>query len=261
MYGQDIRWFDRQQQALDNASQQECDVGVFVLEKHNRTRRFCVAPYDVFTTKYLAMDEGLRHFYEVISEGSACKLYFDIEFNKESNRDVFGPVLVDIFVNYVTSCLSVKYGVDCQRDHVLVLDSSTATKFSQHLVFNIMDTVFENNVVCGKFVKAIAVAARNAVFDDLFDGYANAYHNTHGQDLDMLFVNGRNGRQDFLADLSVYSRNRQFRIWKSSKLERGVPLTLADDNRYPVHNDRQTFMDSLVSANVLSLTVLRFDEA
>lgn len=39
-----------------------------------------------------------RHFYEIIPEGHACKLYFDIEFNKELNPDCNGVHLIDMLI-------------------------------------------------------------------------------------------------------------------------------------------------------------------
>lgn len=37
---------------------------------------------------------SLMHCYEVILEGTVCKLYFDLEFHKPSNKDADGQTMV-----------------------------------------------------------------------------------------------------------------------------------------------------------------------
>jgi len=43
------------------------------------------ASYAGFWTRYLKIAAADRHFYEVIPEGSPCKLYFDLEFPRAAN--------------------------------------------------------------------------------------------------------------------------------------------------------------------------------
>ena len=44
-----------------------------------------------------------KHFYEIIPEGHACKLYFDIEFNRDLNPSCEGDHLVDILIEVMIS--------------------------------------------------------------------------------------------------------------------------------------------------------------
>lgn len=56
-------------------------------------RRFVAASYAGFWQRYLKIAAADRHFYEVIPEGSPCKLYFDLEFPRAANpqHGAFAP--------------------------------------------------------------------------------------------------------------------------------------------------------------------------
>lgn len=55
------------------------------------------------------------HCYEVIPEGSVCKLYFDLEFHKPSNRGADGKAMVksliqvQVFPNSLLMKISTAY--------------------------------------------------------------------------------------------------------------------------------------------------------
>lgn len=46
------------------------------------------------------------HCYEVIPEGAVCKLYFDLEFHKPSNKGSDGKTMVSLLiqVGYICMC-------------------------------------------------------------------------------------------------------------------------------------------------------------
>lgn len=46
------------------------------------------------------------------------------------------------------------YGVKCTTDDVLNLDSSTNDKFSRHLIFNLQNAAFKDNIHVGAFCVA-----------------------------------------------------------------------------------------------------------
>lgn len=48
-----------------------------------------------------------------------------------------------------------KFGIELQRDYVLELDSTTATKWSRHLVVHLPGAVFASNAHAGRFVKEV----------------------------------------------------------------------------------------------------------
>ncbi|KAK7112181.1 DNA-directed primase/polymerase protein-like isoform X2 [Littorina saxatilis] len=159
--------FHRQQEALDFVSSKGEDLHVFAFEcqhpdKRSGQRQFLVATYPVFWHYYMQLDVCQRHHYEVIPEGSPCKLYFDLEFNRQANPSADGPAMVETLIKYVCCWLGELYGVQCSRQDILELNASTETKFSRHLIFQGKGPVFKDNITEGHFIRAI--------FDKLEDG-------------------------------------------------------------------------------------------
>ena len=60
-------------------------------------------------------------------------------------------------------------------------------------------------------------------------------------------------KTSFVSDLNVYTRNRHFRLWKSSKLGSNRYLQIADENEHatPISSD-QIFFDSMISLPIWS---------
>ena len=156
-----------------------------------------------------------------------------MDFDKKINPGSFGQILTSIFINYVIHCLKVLYNVHCDYEDVLQLECSTDYKFSHHLVFHIPNVLFLNNVHCGHFVRAIAAAARDAVEGEGLNKFTENYSPF---DLEWLFLEEKNSETVFITDLAVYLRNQEFRLWKSSKLGRDVPLTISPNNKFSIHN-------------------------
>lgn len=53
---------------------------------------------------------------------------------------------------YVCDKLMEVYGIECTTDNVLNLDSSTEDKFSRHLIFNLQNAAFKDNIHVGMFL-------------------------------------------------------------------------------------------------------------
>ncbi|XP_007177925.2 DNA-directed primase/polymerase protein isoform X1 [Balaenoptera acutorostrata] len=72
-------------------------------------------------------------------------------------------------------------------------------------------------------------------------------------DLSFLIVKNNIGEKHLFVDLGVYTRNRNFRLYKSSKIGKYVPLEVAEDNKfYPIQSknisiENQYFLSALVS--------------
>ena len=59
------------------------------------------------------------------------------------------------------SChLEREWGITAKRHHVIDSDSSTANKFSQHLIFMLPSVIFQNNYEVGNFVKEMCSELR-----------------------------------------------------------------------------------------------------
>ncbi|XP_024615684.1 DNA-directed primase/polymerase protein isoform X10 [Neophocaena asiaeorientalis asiaeorientalis] len=193
--------FHRQTQAFNFVKSCKEDVHVFALEYKvgDGQRIYLVTTYTQLWFYYKSR-RNLLHCYEVIPENAVCKLYFDLEFNRLANPGADGKKMVALLIEHVCKALQQFYRVRCSAEDVLNLDSSTNEKFSRHLIFQLHDVAFKDNIHVG-----------------------------------------------------VYTRNRNFRLYKSSKIGKYVPLEVAEDNKfYPVQSENiskenQYFLSSLVS--------------
>ncbi|KAM5279367.1 DNA-directed primase/polymerase protein isoform 2-T8 [Hipposideros larvatus] len=71
-------------------------------------------------------------------------------------------------------------------------------------------------------------------------------------DLSFLVVKNTTGKKHLFVDLGVYTRNRNFRLYKSSKIGKIVALEVAEDNKFSltqsnISKENQYFLYSLVS--------------
>ena len=241
--GDGIRWFDRQESALQfyDKLDDSDGVGLFVLQKLSGTRKFCVASYSAFTEGYYSLHPQLRTFYEVVIRKKPCRLYFDLEFYKEENIYSDGDVIVELFIEYVNHCIAVQYEIQCDRTHIMQLESGTTKKFSQHLVYHIPDAMFKCNQHCGEFVKTICGDAMVAVEHGIKTDFTKDFPI---ENLRLLFIK-RGGKECIIADLLVYHKNQHFRLIHSSKAEKTARLIISDDNCFPI-SQKDVFLDTLI---------------
>ncbi|XP_054846679.1 DNA-directed primase/polymerase protein isoform X2 [Eublepharis macularius] len=290
--------FHRQIQAFNFAKNCKEDVHVFALEKNaeNKQRFYLVTTYTELWFYYKHHETSLMHCYEVIPEKAVCKLYFDLEFYVSVNPGADGPQMVAFLIELVSKKLEQHYGVKCSAEDVLNLDSSTEEKFSCHLIFQLHNAAFKNNIDIGTFLRTILqpailltknkdpVVPEKQVISEVSQSYeATAYlpnclenqtvtkdvpqswsldsHRTQEQgtsqwtenpDLSSLIVNGKHGGKQLFVDLGVYTKNRNFRLYKSSKAGNCAILDIAKDNKFvpkSVKNssiEEQYFFSSLV---------------
>uniref|UniRef100_H3AFL5 DNA-directed primase/polymerase protein n=1 Tax=Latimeria chalumnae TaxID=7897 RepID=H3AFL5_LATCH len=298
------RIFCRQNLAFNFARSSKQEVHVFAMEtkaKEAGKRLYLVTSYAELWHYYKAHRESLMHCYEVIPEGSVCKLYFDLEFQKLANPACDGKLMVTKLIQYVCQKLEEFYKIRCTEKDVLILDSSTEEKFSQHLIFVTLDAVFKDNthVVEGNFVRnilqpAIAEVCKRPSNLLAAGGYENMVlaspsrmwdprvltatnHGMHDEesegpkpkklktavlefskdlpnmDLSFLVVNTKDGFSQLFVDLGVYTKNRNFRLYKSSKVGKDAMFEVAEGSKFvpkPPKNtsvEEQFFLYSLVS--------------
>ncbi|XP_073910969.1 DNA-directed primase/polymerase protein isoform X3 [Castor canadensis] len=193
--------FHRQNQAFNFVKSCKENVHVFALECKvgDGQRVYLVTTYTQLWFYYKSR-KTLLHCYEVIPENAVCKLYFDLEFNKLANPGYDGKKMVALLIEHVCKALQELFNVHCSAEDVFNLDSSTDEKFSRHLIFQLHDVAFKDNVHVG-----------------------------------------------------VYTRNRNFRLYKSSKIGKCVALEVAEDNKFfpkqskNISEENQYFLTSLVS--------------
>lgn len=265
--------FHRQSQAFNFVKSCKEDVHVFALECKvgDGQRIYLVTTYTELWYYYKSR-RNLLHCYEVIPENAVCKLYFDLEFNKLANPEADGKKMVALLIEHVCKALQEFYGVNCSAEDVLNLDSSTNEKFSRHLIFQLHDVAFKDNVHVGNFVKKILQPAFHLLAgedDDMIpetvdhgfshfpgtqvkQGISLSETSTDkdigeswslnseklerlgaakqsSPDLSFLVVKNNTGEKHLFVDLGVYTRNRNFRLYKSSKIGKYVALEVAED--------------------------------
>jgi hypothetical protein len=199
----------------------------FSAEDHSTGRRkFIASTYKEFWRRYSAPELfGKRHHYELIREARPCHLYFDLEYALGANADVNGTAATDALVELVLEDLATREGVvgadgaplppaQC----VMELQSTSATKFSRHLVFRTPGVAFANAAHAGHFVRRLF---DRILKDRETDPRCEACF-VRKEDDDG--VKGASERDIPFVDLGVYTRNRAFRLYLSSKSGKNVRL-------------------------------------
>ena len=170
------------------------------------TRKFMVTSLRKFWTFYPGLDQHQRHYYEVVPEGRFCKLHIDLEFMLELNEDKNGHNMTKYLVIKINDLLLAEYGVTNSDQDVMILESSNSDKFSIHLVF--LKIVMENNEACGHFI--------NHLISSLDEDDKKVFTVKNSKFEDVWFL-----------DTVIYSRNRNFRLYKSTKLGKSSPLLIS----------------------------------
>ena len=149
-------------------------LGLFAEEVSNRgARRFFTNTYMSFGRDMAEREPG-SNFYEVIQEGQPCWLYFDMEFSKIVNPQLDADEVMGQFRRGLKG-FCAKEGVQYDDSRTVVLDSSTESKFSKHVI--VKSLAFENNIRAGWFVH-------------MFVEHLRVLRQERGPDSELLFVRG-----------------------------------------------------------------------
>lgn len=200
-----------------------------------------------------------RHYYELMREDTYCHLYFDVEFSKVSNPDVDGVRTMDWLIELIVEELKATPEIDTSKfdelEHIVELDSESATKFSRHLIIQLPDgQVFANNSHCAHFVRKLWRTIESRRGED--------------ERCDAMFL--RKEKDDVektepFVDLGVYTRNRVFRLYLSNKhsKEKNKPILEATGRFWKSESgvSFETFKRSLVSSTclILEAKVIKFE--
>ncbi|XP_065200481.1 DNA-directed primase/polymerase protein-like [Planococcus citri] len=248
--GPSLTWetFKKQDQVIEFVSRSNCDLMPFVYQS-NGTRAFLAAHPLTFWHYDEQREMKDRHSYEIIREFKTCKLYFDLEYEISKNRNHNGRRMVKNFIHLVMSALKYKYDIECNFDDVLILDSTTESKFSCHLIFQLKKCYFRDNYNVGYFVKQLCHEIRLWIiagtenenllllpFVDLPYG-----------DIEEFEVIDSKGNKTLFCDEAVYSKNRHFRLYKSTKFGKNAPLLESPDNKFVCENSEDMFLHSLIT--------------
>ena len=221
-------------------------------ERRDGSRRYLVATVPAFWDHYRRLAPDRRLHYELIREGDACHAYLDLEYaralgkGEADARD--GPGMAATALAYVRRAFEARFPDEPWDESVdgggatkvTVLDSSSSSKFSQHVVVRLAGgaVAFADNAHVGALVDEALALAR---------GDRDAGRTGPGPLLpECLFWGGADGgAESCFVDTSVYSRNRCFRLFLSSKAGKGVPLTHVSAPGEGIALERDVFEASL----------------
>lgn len=254
LLGPTVAWkvFRVQAEALTFARTLDDDVRVFSYELRDSDvpgKRAYLVTHPVHLWKVLQMRKPSdRCMYEVIAEDAPCKLYFDLEFERKYNPGRDGVAMVEKLVAVACREWEEIFGDPCSTDDVLWLDSSTAKKFSCHLIFQ-MTRMFRDNREAGAFVRLLCEKMKNLASLKKESSSALAASRTARAN---PLVRNRSGSEVLFCDEGVYTRNRNFRLFHCTKLNKDTPLVLAENDSYvrslgKPRDDKDIFLDSLIT--------------
>uniref|UniRef100_A0AC34FLH7 DNA-directed primase/polymerase protein n=1 Tax=Panagrolaimus sp. ES5 TaxID=591445 RepID=A0AC34FLH7_9BILA len=199
VFHKQIDMFDYQKKSLPNG---RC-FSFEIPNSHMSTgiRKFFVAELDSFWFWYKNVFRESRHFYEIIQEGLPCRLYFDLEFYKADNPDLKEEKALSEFLQFVSSMIKEFYQIDITEKSFLLLDSTTDLKFSVHAIVHFPNNfLFPNNISMKEFIaKLIERMSETGIG-----------------------IVKKENQETFICDPSVYTKNRNFRIFLSSKFNKNA---------------------------------------
>ena len=200
---------------------------IFATEKAQGKRKYLVGHFGRIADWYWRKANP-KHLYEVIRENTPCRLYFDLEFSKMHNPGVDSAQLLEEFRLELQDELQSHFQITFELSQLIDLDSSTDAKFSRHWVLNLKDCLFHDAPTVGRFVKGLV--ARLA--EELATGQL---HSRCPALAKHLFVSTKEqGKTSCFIDLGVYTRNRLFRVFASSKFGKTAVLQASDTNQFPI---------------------------
>eukprot|EP01132_Coremiostelium_polycephalum_P006194 gene6194-7715_t len=203
-------------------------------------RVFITSTYEGFWNSY--KDLPTKNHYEVIKENEYCHMYFDLEYLRDSNPQLINdPVeddkIVQVLVDRLSKEILNRYDIVTDRKDIIDLDSSTEKKFSRHLIWHFPNsTCWINNFQLGLFIKN-------------FIEKIEIEKNNDQDILKYLFVNTDKNQTTTVLDKGVYTKNRSFRLYLSSKFGKPATLQLSKFNQFPFSsptNHEEIFMGSLI---------------
>jgi len=177
-------------------------------------------------------DKSVREEYEILTDLFPLKLFFDLEFVPQYNPNVSMEACIAILHQNIVQCLKLANFVF----HDLVrLDANIHNKTSTHLVYP--KVVFKSMAHMQHFIFNILVPTLPmGVFEVLKD----------------------NGDRDHVIDLSVYSKDRLFRLYGSQKGHKQNPL-LPPGASPTDPLDVRLLLESLVSVPMHLNNLIQYD--
>jgi hypothetical protein len=201
---------------------------IFATEKAQGKRKYLVGHFGRIADWYWRKSIS-KHLYEVIRQKTPCRLYFDLEFSKKFNMGIDEQALLEDFYEELTAEFKEHYGVELEQSRIIDLDSSTDEKFSRHWIIDLdHEGFFEDAPTAGRFVKRLVTRLAE-------EQGTNQLHDRRPTLAKHLFVRTKeSNKPTCFIDLGVYTRNRLFRCYGSSKFGKPSTMKVASSNQYPL---------------------------
>lgn len=236
------REFPTQQAAFDlvdnDAININSSLSVFAREiSADGKRRYLVTSTQEFWKRYKDMPPLHKLYYEIIREGCPCHMYFDLEYNMLDNPNKDGDAAVASLVHLLQHLLQQTYAITINPDEcILELDSSTDVKFSRHLIVRLPGAAFTDTAHLGGFIvtklcnRIVKLATSSSEVGEAGGGVEKVGDNKsihcrhHACNIMINKDSSNNNKNTLMVDTGVYTRNRAFRLYLSSKAGKGVYL-------------------------------------
>ena len=230
---------------------------IFAVEKSAAgKRRYLVGHLGRFLDLYWRKsDSHRRHYYELIREGTPCRLYLDLEFTRAPNAEINDDIAEQLMTELIGElCLSLKqvYDLDVDRSAFVDLDSCTAKKFSRHLIVHLpRQSLFVDAPAVGSFIRHVVgrlaeeiatgvLQHRRPVLAKHLFVHTKEKDTASGVNIDedLSKTTSQVGFTDdttCFIDIGVYTRNRLFRLLGSTKYGKpsSAALRIASANTFP----------------------------
>lgn len=153
--------------------------------------------------------------------------------------------LIDIIRAYLLD----HYHLLCDRTDFLILDSTSSEKFSRHVICTLRNVAFRDNLHVGRLIKTICNDI--ILYLDSVIQFHKILSHFNKADIKEMLVETSKGKRLFIDD-GVYTKNRHFRLYLSTKWGKQSYLTVSTDCVHmPVNICREQelgiFLDSLIS--------------
>ena len=192
-------------------------------------KHFTVSTFPRFLEDYLQSPPKDRNHYEIVLDEYPCKLFFDCEFDPILNPHTRMETVVKILHKTLEKVFNHPI------PSPLRLNANGPKKQSCHLIYP--DIVFESRHQSNHCVCTLMVP--------------------HFQNDTSMIVTAPNGKETLAVDLSVYDKDRNFRMYGSCKA--GSTRTLLRPGEKTM--DEDTLIDSLITVIKPGVKPIKFDGA
>lgn len=207
-----MKLFYRLQKAFDALIDGQC---VFQNEIGKGKRVYVIGSNKEYWDEYLA--RGIRYGYECIRKDIPCHLYIDFDVDKKKYPSIKVLEIWQILEKWIDLVLSSEPYLFPESDISKNIQfSSNEHKGSMHVIYKIKNRIFKNNSHVGAFMRCVRELIETESPNDM-----------------VMF-------DEKFVDMSIYSKNRLFRMLGCSKY---------GQNRYLTNNDPYTY-DNWVKTKV-----------